>query len=86
MLSLPEGEGRIIRQNVINQTLIVEMRDGREIEVPLVQINPEQCDVFGEEQSSSEELFEDDWEDAENTDLNNDSAEADVIRRLRKPD
>ncbi len=29
MISLPEGEGKIIRQNIINQTIVVEMRDGQ---------------------------------------------------------
>jgi cell fate regulator YaaT (PSP1 superfamily) len=75
MVSLPEGEGKIIRQHVINQTLIVEMRDGREVEVPMAQIPPDQSVVLGEAQSSSEQLFGENWEKAETADPHHESEE-----------
>lgn len=37
-VTLPQGEGKIIRQNVLNQTVIVELREGQEIEVPVAAV------------------------------------------------
>jgi cell fate regulator YaaT (PSP1 superfamily) len=37
-LSLPEGEGKIIRYNLIRQVATLEMEDGGEVEIPLAQI------------------------------------------------
>ncbi len=34
-ISTPEGDGKVIRQNVINRTITVELADGREVEIPL---------------------------------------------------
>ncbi len=65
IVSLPEGEGKIVRQNVLNQTVIVEMRDGSEIEVPVSQLHLDQSLDLLEEQSSPVELFDEDWEDSE---------------------
>jgi cell fate regulator YaaT (PSP1 superfamily) len=86
VISWPEGEGKIIRQNVINQTLIVEMADGREVEVPVAQVHPEQSKVLAKDRSSPEELFDDDWEDPETADLDNQSAEVSLLKTLHKPD
>ena len=36
-LKLPEGEGKIIRYNLIRETVTLELEDKREIEVPLAQ-------------------------------------------------
>jgi cell fate regulator YaaT (PSP1 superfamily) len=86
VISWPEGEGKIIRQNVINQTLIVETADGREVEVPVVQVHPEQSKVLAENRSSPEELFDDAWENPETADLGTQSAEASLLKTLHKPD
>jgi len=48
-VTLPEGEGKIIRYNLIRQIATLEMEDGGELEVPLAQIpahnaNPESGD------------------------------------------
>ncbi len=86
MITLPEGEGKIIRQNVISQTLIVEMRDGREVEAPLDQIIPEQPVFLAEEQASPKNLFVNDGVDAEGAGSNNQPVEADSGKKLRKPD
>ncbi|AEB09973.1 PSP1 domain-containing protein [Desulfobacca acetoxidans] len=40
-IMLPEGEAKIIRQNIINQTITVELSDGREVEVPMSQVDQE---------------------------------------------
>ena len=37
-VTLPEGEGKIIRYNLIRQVATVEMEDGGELEIPLAQI------------------------------------------------
>ncbi len=37
-VTLPQGEGKIIRQNVLNRTVAVELRDGPEIEVPVEEV------------------------------------------------
>lgn len=37
-VTLPQGEGKIIRQNVLNRTVMVELRDGQEIEVPIAEV------------------------------------------------
>jgi len=37
-ISLPEGEGKIIRYNLIRQIATVEMEDGGEMEIPLAEI------------------------------------------------
>ena len=84
MISLPEGEGKIIRQNIINQTIVVEMRDGREVEVPVNQLLLEQSLNLIEEPSSPVELFDEDWEDPEI--LENQSVEAGSVKTFRKPD
>lgn len=34
-ISTPEGDGKVIRQNVINRTITVELAEGREVEIPL---------------------------------------------------
>lgn len=86
VISLPEGEGKIIRQNVINQTLIVEMRDGREVEVPLAQIPSDQFEVLRGEQSSPDQLFAEDREDAEAADPNHEPTADNLSSILRKPD
>lgn len=65
MISLPEGEGKIIRQNIINQTIVVEMRDGREVEIPVPQELLEQQLNLSEESSPTVEIFDEDWENSE---------------------
>ena len=37
-LKLPEWEGKIIRYNLIRETVTVELEDKRELEVPLSQV------------------------------------------------
>lgn len=37
-VTLPEGEGKVIRQNVITRTITVDLGDGREVEVPLAKL------------------------------------------------
>ncbi len=37
-VTLPQGEGKIIRQNVLNRTVVVELRDGQELEVPVAEV------------------------------------------------
>jgi len=37
-LILPEGEGKVIRYNLIRQTVTLEMEDGRETDIPLAEI------------------------------------------------
>ncbi len=37
-LKLPDGEGKIIRYNLIRQTVTLEMEEGGELEIPLAQI------------------------------------------------
>lgn len=86
VISWPDGEGKIIRQNVINQTLIVEMADGREVEVPLDQVHPDQSKVLAAVQSSQEELFDNDWQADETADLDDRSAEASLLKTLHKPE
>jgi cell fate regulator YaaT (PSP1 superfamily) len=86
MISVPEGEGKIIRQNVLNQTLIVEMRDGREVEVSIGQVIPEPTMFLAEEQSSPKNLFADEWEDPEVAGSNDRPVEANSVKTLRKPD
>jgi cell fate regulator YaaT (PSP1 superfamily) len=86
IISLPEGEGKIIRQNVINQTLIVEMRDGREVEIPLAQIPSDQFEVLRGERSSPDQLFAEDREDAEAADPNQEPSVVNLSSILRKPD
>jgi cell fate regulator YaaT (PSP1 superfamily) len=39
-LKLPEGEGKIVRYNLIRETVTVELEDKRELEVPLSQVQP----------------------------------------------
>ncbi len=39
-LTLPEGEGKVIRYNLIRQTVTLEMEDGRETEISLAEIPP----------------------------------------------
>jgi cell fate regulator YaaT (PSP1 superfamily) len=39
-LSLPEGEAKVIRYNLIRQTVTLELDDGRELELPLAEIPP----------------------------------------------
>jgi cell fate regulator YaaT (PSP1 superfamily) len=39
-LVLPEGEGKVVRYNLIRQTVTLEMEDGREAEVFLGDIPP----------------------------------------------
>jgi cell fate regulator YaaT (PSP1 superfamily) len=84
MISLPEGEGKIIRQNIINQTIVVEMRDGQEVEVPVQQLSPEQSLGLIQEPSPPAELFEEDWEDHDM--MENQSVEAGSAKTFPKPD
>jgi cell fate regulator YaaT (PSP1 superfamily) len=37
-VTLPEGEGKIIRYNLIRQVATVEMEDGGEVEIPLAEL------------------------------------------------
>jgi cell fate regulator YaaT (PSP1 superfamily) len=37
-VKLPEGEGKIIRYNLIRQTVTLEMEEGQELEIPLSQL------------------------------------------------
>jgi len=39
-LKVPEGEGKIIRYNLIRETVTLELEDKRELEVPLAQLQP----------------------------------------------
>jgi cell fate regulator YaaT (PSP1 superfamily) len=39
-LQVPEGEGKIIRYNLIRETITLEMEDKRELEIPLSQLLP----------------------------------------------
>ena len=70
-VTLPQGEGKIIRQNVINRTVIVELRDGPEIEVAVDEVlahNPniatqpscpradDQADAWDKEAAANPEL------------------------------
>jgi cell fate regulator YaaT (PSP1 superfamily) len=86
IISLPEGEGKIIRQNVINQTLIVEMRDGREVEVPAAQLLLDQSLDLHEEPSSPGEIFSEDWEDLDDLDENTRSVDVGLKRSFPKTD
>jgi cell fate regulator YaaT (PSP1 superfamily) len=62
MVSWPEGKGKILRQNVINQTLIVETPDGQEVEVDVEQLIIEPFSDVLAEPAPPEELLDDDWE------------------------
>jgi len=86
MISVPEGEGKIIRQNVLNQTLIVEMPDGREVEVPIGQVIPEPTRFLAEEQASPKNLFADEWDDADVAGSNDRPVEVNPAKTFRKPD
>lgn len=39
-IQVPEGEGKIIRYNLIRETVTLEMEDKRELEIPLAQLSP----------------------------------------------
>lgn len=84
MISLPEGEGKIIRQNIINQTIVVEMRDGQEVEVPVNQIALEQSLDLIEDPSPPLELFDEDWDNAEI--LETQTVEPGSVRKFPEPD
>ncbi len=86
IISLPEGEGKIIRQNIINQTLIVEMRDGREVEVPAAQLLLDQSLDLHEEPSSPGEIFSEGWEDLDDLDENTHSVDVGLKRSFPKTD
>jgi cell fate regulator YaaT (PSP1 superfamily) len=84
IISLPEGEGKIIRQNIINQTIVVEMRDGQEVEVPVQELSQDQSLSLIEEPSPPVELFAEDWEDPEI--MEDKPVKADSARTFPKPD
>jgi cell fate regulator YaaT (PSP1 superfamily) len=44
-VSLPQGEGKIVRQNVISRTITLEMSDGSELELSLDQFLQEQINT-----------------------------------------
>ena len=84
MISLPEGEGKIIRQNIINQTIVVEMRDGQEVEVPVNQIALEQSLDLIEDPSPPIELSDEDWHNSEI--LENQTVEPGSVKKFPEPD
>ena len=47
-VQVPEGEGKIIRYNLIRETVTLEMEDKRELEVTLAQLVKEEIEVSGE--------------------------------------
>jgi len=62
-VTLPQGEGKIIRQNVLNRTVVVELRDGQEMEVPvdeLVAHNPGLVKPAGNGPEPNQESWEED--------------------------
>jgi cell fate regulator YaaT (PSP1 superfamily) len=44
-ITTPEGEGKIVRYNLIRETVTLEMEDNRELEVPLASLPAAQKDV-----------------------------------------
>jgi cell fate regulator YaaT (PSP1 superfamily) len=83
IVSLPEGEGKVLRQNVLNQTVVLEMRDGSEIEVPVSQLHLDQSPDLLEQPPSPAELFAEDWEDSELVEAN--GPESDSGKSFPKP-
>ena len=63
-VTLPQGEGKIVRQNVLNRTVAVELREGQEIEVPVDEVlahNPGLVKLAGADgQGQAQEAWEDD--------------------------
>lgn len=83
-ISLPDGTGKIIRQNIINQTVVVEMPDGQEVEVPAHEIAPDHPLDFRREPAETPEIFAEDWEDPELSE--NQTVETGSKRTFSKPD
>ena len=48
----PEGEGKVVRQNVMEQRVVVALIDGREIEFHLAELSPGQASAGGSQQGA----------------------------------
>ena len=46
----PEGEGKVVRQNVMEQRVVVALIDGREIEFHLAELSPGKATAGGSQQ------------------------------------
>ncbi|MBM4286698.1 MAG: stage 0 sporulation family protein [Deltaproteobacteria bacterium] len=79
-IMLPEGEAKIIRQNVINQTVTLELNDGREIELAMTEITDRQPVVAAV--ASQEAGFDNGWGELEATGSDTRPAQAPLPGRL----
>jgi cell fate regulator YaaT (PSP1 superfamily) len=50
----PEGEGKVVRQNVMEQRVAVTLTDGREIECEVAELSPAQATSRGSKQTGGE--------------------------------
>ena len=53
-ITTPEGEGKVVRQNVMEQRVAVALNDGREIEFGVADLSLAQATTGGGQQGDSE--------------------------------